>query len=68
MEGSTELGIKVARSQNESNDNYLGYDEDHNGEFAHFYSCGSQGCEGFNYLQKEQPQCPLCKRLIIWID
>ena len=49
-----------------NNKNYLGYDEDHNGNFNDFFMCPK--CRENNYITTDDKECSVCGEKIEWVD
>ena len=49
-----------------NNKNYLGYDEDHNGDFNDFFMCPK--CRENNYITTDDKECSVCGEKIEWVD
>lgn len=60
--------MEILREQNRNNPNFVGYDEDHNGDWDNYYMCSNKDCDGFNYLTLDLQRCPMCQEKIHWID
>lgn len=56
--------MKIESKRTKDNPNYLGFDEDHNGEWKHFYNCPK--CREYNYLTVAFGNCPLCREKLEW--
>ena len=53
-------------SRNDKNQNYLGYDENHNGEFDEWFSCPK--CNDNNYITLNQSSCDVCGEKLEWVN
>ena len=59
------LAMKINREMNNYNPNYLGYDEDHNGDWNDFFMCPK--CKENNYIIIEDNECKMCDEKIEWV-
>jgi hypothetical protein len=59
------MKVYIPITPNDSNEYYLGYDEDHNGEWDDFFICPN--CH-YTYLSYGYVACPVCFAEIIWIN
>ena len=59
--------IKISADKNiTTNDNYLGCDEDHNGDFNDYFQCPS--CKENNYIEQYTNNCSLCGINLEWVE
>ncbi len=56
--------MKINKIYNE-NPNYLGYDEDHNGDWDNFFMCPK--CKENNYITIDDTKCEMCGEKIDWV-
>ena len=59
--------IEINRHHTEENENYLGYDEDHDGNWNDFFKCPNKKCDGNNYIVENDTHCNICGEKIKWI-
>lgn len=58
--------IIISKKQDiENNPYYLGYDENHDGDFDDYYMCAN--CKENNYLTLTDSTCILCSVSIEWV-
>jgi len=57
--------MEINKNMNNENPNFLGYDEDHDGNFDHYFMCPS--CEENNYITMNDTECSLCGEKIEWV-
>lgn len=49
----------------DKNHNYLGYDEDQNGDWDNFFMCPK--CKENNYITIDDTHCKMCGEKIEWV-
>ena len=62
--------MEISKDKKYENPNYLGYDEDHNGDWNDYFRCPNKECnEGYrnNYITTEMDECPICGEKLEWI-
>lgn len=57
--------MKISELRSNNNPNYLGYDENHNGDFDEYFKCPK--C-GYNYILIYDEYCGLCGKKIEWVN
>jgi hypothetical protein len=60
--------MKISKQKNDDNPDYLGYDEDNNGDWDDFFRCNNPECDGFYYITTSSSICPICGDHIEWLD
>lgn len=60
--------MEISRSKTLDNDNYMGYDEDHNGDWHNYFGCNNPKCDGYNWIEEDDEKCALCLETIEWVD
>lgn len=56
--------MKISSIKTSENPNYLGYDEDHDGNFGDYFMCSA--CKKNNYITLGDTKCDLCLEPIEW--
>ena len=56
--------MKISKDKVSSNVNYLGYDEDYNGDFDEWFICPK--CQENNYIKLNCNSCELCGEVLEW--
>jgi len=56
---------QINKNTNVDNPNYLGYDENHDGDWNDFYICPN--CKENNYITIDYDYCSMCGVVIEWI-
>ena len=57
--------MEIDRNMTEENSNYLGYDEDHNGDWGDFFMCPK--CKENKYLTINNSEGEMCGEKIEWV-
>lgn len=64
----SEKVLKISGEKSTTNNpHYLGWDEDHNGDWDDYYMCPNPWCKN-NYLVLNTPKCPYCNSKLQWIN
>ena len=58
--------MKIRKDKTDDNPNYLGYDEDHNGDWDEWFNCPK--CREDNYIILEQTNCKCCGEKLEWVE
>lgn len=58
--------MKISKLKSNRNPDYIGYDEDHNGDWEDFFCCPE--CEENYYITVHDKYCNICQVDIEWID
>jgi len=58
--------MEIDRNTTNENPNYLGYDEDHNGDWNDFFMCPK--CKENNYITIGNIECGMCGEKIVWVN
>lgn len=61
----------ISSKTNDENPNYLGLDEDHDGDWNDFYQCPNKKCDDgvrYNYITREMTHCPKWGAKLDWVD
>jgi hypothetical protein len=57
--------MKINISKTNENPNYLGWDEDYNGDWGDFFMCPK--CKENNYITIHDTHCLMCCEKINWV-
>jgi hypothetical protein len=63
--------MKILKQKTNDNPNYLGYDEDHNGDWDDFFQCPNKKCNDgyrYNYITTAMQICPICGTSLEWVS
>lgn len=63
--------MRIVAGTNDENPNYLGFDEDHNGDWDDYYRCPNKKCgdrDPYNYISREMTYCPKCGVRLDWVE
>ena len=58
--------MNIRNDYTHENPNYLGFDEDHNGDWDDFFMCPK--CKENNYIIKGDDKCDLCNEPLKWVS
>ena len=58
--------MEIDINMTNENPNYLGYDEDYDGEFDDYFICPK--CRENVYIKLYDKECELCGEKIVWVD
>ena len=56
----------ISTETSSDNPNYMGYDENSDGEWGDYYMCPNPECEPYCYLEVTDSNCPLCGIELEW--
>lgn len=58
--------VKIKKHESYENPNYIGWDEDHNGDCDIWFMCPK--CKENNYITINDKECDICGEPLEWVD
>ena len=58
--------MKIRKDKTDNNPNYLGWDENHNGDWDEWFNCPK--CKENNYITINDKDCCYCGEQLEWVN